>query len=67
MNYSYSFFLFTMLFNQYHTTETEYDILFGEIQVMYKDWLIWDVENCKNIGEYESMCEYLETHVPEAK
>jgi hypothetical protein len=56
-----------MLFNQYHTTETEYDILFGEIQVMYKDWLIWDVENCKNIGEYESMCEYLETHVPEAK
>lgn len=62
---NYSFFLFSKLFDIYHTTDTPYDILFEELSAMYKDWLSWDVYNGKSMGEYESMCEYLATHVPE--
>jgi hypothetical protein len=62
---NYSFFLFSKLFDIYHTTEEPYDILFEEVGKMYKDWLVWDVDNGKNIGEYESMSEYLATHVPQ--
>lgn len=41
-----------------------YDALFEELKAMYKDWIIWDVDNGQNIGEYESMQNYLATHVP---
>jgi hypothetical protein len=61
---NYRFFLFSKLFDVYHTTDTPYDLLFEELKVMYKDWMIWDVDNGQNIGDYESMCEYLATHVP---
>lgn len=59
---NYQFFLFSKLFDLYHTTETPYDILYDEVSDMYKDWLIWDVDNRQ--GAYESICEYLSTHVP---
>jgi len=62
---NYSFYLFSKLFDVYHTTEAPYDELFEEVKAMYKDWLVWDVDNGKNIGEYESMCEYLATTAPE--
>lgn len=61
---NYSFFLFTKLFDVYHTTESPYDILFEEMCDMYKDWGDWDKVNGSHIGEYESMCEYLATHIP---
>jgi hypothetical protein len=61
---NYSFFLFSKLFDVYHTTDLEYDSLFEELSVMYKDWLIWDVDNGKNIGEYESMQNYLSSKIP---
>jgi hypothetical protein len=63
---NYSFFLFSKLFDIYHTNEEPYDILFEEVGKMYKDWLIWDVDNGKKIGEYESMQKYLATHTPES-
>lgn len=61
---NYSFFLFSKLFDVYHTTDMTYDALFEELKAMYKDWIIWDVDNGQNIGEYESMQNYLATHVP---
>jgi hypothetical protein len=64
---NYRFFLFSKLFDVYHTTETPYDILFDEVSDMYKDWLIWDIDNGQNIGEYESICNYLSTHIPNLK
>jgi hypothetical protein len=61
---NYSFFLFSKLFDVHHATDQPYDILFDELKDMYKDWEVWDEENGKNIGGYESMQEYLATHVP---
>lgn len=61
---NYRFFLFSKLFDVYHTTDTPYDILYDEVSAMYKDWLVWDSLNGKNIGEYESMCNYLSQTIP---
>ena len=61
---NYQFFLFSKLFDVYHKTDIEYDLLFEELSAMYKDWLIWDVDNGKNIGAYESMQNYLSITVP---
>lgn len=61
---NYQFFLFSKLFDVYHTTDKEYDLLFVELSSMYNDWLAWDVYNAKELGAYESMCNYFSITVP---
>lgn len=59
---NYQFFLFSKLFDLHHKSQMEYDLLFEELSDKYKDWLIWDVDNGKNIGTYESMSNYFKNH-----
>jgi hypothetical protein len=59
---NYSFFLFSKLYDVYHVDESPYDILFYKLSAMYKNWMIWDIDNGKGIGEYESMSNYLSNH-----
>lgn len=65
---NYSFFLFSKLFDIYHTADVPYDTLFLEVVDMYNGFLKWDRENNINkgrkISEYDAMSEYLANNNP---
>jgi len=56
---NYQFFLFSKLYDLEFKPTIPYDELFDDVKRMYKDYLIWDGETNKNIGEYEAMQEFL--------
>lgn len=60
---NYSFYLFSQLFDVYHTTDATYDEKFKEISAMYQDYLKSGYNN-PNYGEYECISAYLSEHLP---
>jgi hypothetical protein len=56
----YNFFLFTKLHEIIFNPKTEYDILFGELILLYEDWEVWDLKNGRDIGTYESILQFLD-------
>jgi hypothetical protein len=63
MQQNYSFYLFSKLFDQYHTIEAPYDRLFEEIQGAYMLFLESEF-NDGNKPEYECMLDYLAEYAP---
>jgi hypothetical protein len=62
MQQNYSFYLFTKLFDCYHTIDAPYDRLFEELQEAYYMYCNSDFNN-GNKPEYECMCDYLAQYV----
>lgn len=63
MQQNYSFYLFSKLFDSYHTIEAPFDRLFEEVQaafIMYQN----SEFNNSNKPEYECICDYLAQYVP---
>ena len=60
---NYSFYLFSQLFDVFHTTDATYDEKFKEISKMYQDYLTSKYNN-PNYGEYECISSYLTEHAP---
>ena len=56
----YNFFLFTKLHEIIFNPKTEYDILFGELILLYEDWEVWDLKSGRDIGTYESILQFLD-------
>jgi hypothetical protein len=56
----YNFFLFTKLHEIIFNPKTEYDRLWKELILLYEDWEVWDLENGRNIGTYESILNFLD-------
>jgi len=56
---NYSFFLFSKLYDLEFNPTIPYDEVFDDVKRMYKDYLIWDGETNKPIGDYEAMQEFL--------
>jgi hypothetical protein len=56
----YNFFLFTKLHEIIFNPKTEYDRLWEELILLYEDWEVWDLENGRNIGTYESILNFLD-------
>jgi len=63
MQQNYSFYLFSKLFDQYHTIEAPYDRLFEEVQGAYI-LFIQSEFNDSNKPEYECICDYLAQYAP---
>lgn len=63
---NYSFFLFCKLFDHFHTTDTPYDELYGEVVAMYEDYQNSEYDD-GNKPEYECMVNYLSNHFPLTK
>ena len=55
---NYSFYLFSKLFDEFHISDTPYDILFGEVCQMYEDY-VKSGYNDESKPEYECMHKYL--------
>lgn len=64
--YSYSFFLFSKLFDVFHSTDMPYDELYGEVLTMFQDYVHSEF-NDEFKPEYECMVEYLSNHVPKTE
>jgi len=64
--YSYSFFLFSKLFDFFHSTDMPYDELYGEVLTMFQDYVHSEF-NDEFKPEYECMVEYLSNHVPKTE
>jgi hypothetical protein len=58
MRQSYSFFLFSQLYNVIHPNETPYDILFEELLELHSDFEE-SLYNDPDKGEYECMVDFL--------
>jgi hypothetical protein len=61
MRQSYSFFLFSQLYNVIHPNETPYDILFEELLELHSDFEE-SLYNDPDKGEYECMVGFLEAY-----
>lgn len=57
----YSLFLFTKLYDVIVGLNYEYDLMFGDLQVLYKDYSE-SAFNDPNKGEYDCMVDYLKAN-----
>ena len=60
---SYSFFLFSKLFDCFYTTDCAYDELYGVVYSMYEDYVTSEY-NDEFKGEYECIVNYLTDNAP---
>ena len=60
---SYSFFLFSKLFDCFYTTDCAYDELYEVVYSMYEDYVKSEY-NDEFKGEYECIVNYLSDHAP---
>ena len=63
MKQNYSFYLFSKLFDYYHSIENPYDLLFEEVEWAYIDYNKSEY-NVSTLGEYECMSNYLSNYLP---
>lgn len=63
MKQNYSFYLFSKLFDCYHSSDEPYDYLFEEVEWAYIDYNKSEY-NVSTIDEYQCMCNYLSNYIP---